>query len=233
MYIWVMPLILICIIGAATLLLYNTGLIQLYFNKKKLVDFLNSLGPWGFVGFIFLQALQVVASPIPGELTGLLGGYLYGPFIGVMLSTIGLTIGSYAAFMLSKALGRPFVDKVVSKSAMARFDYLLHHKGAFLAFLLFLMPGFPKDYLCYILGLGHLSAKEFIVISGSGRLVGTVLLTLGGSYIRHKQYSSFFILMGISIVVAFLAMAYKDKLEEWFRALHHKGKEKEGRTDHN
>lgn len=166
-------------------------------------------------------------SPFPGEVTGLLGGYLYGPFLGVVLSTIGLTLGSYAAFALSRAFGRPFVDRVVSKTAMARFDYLLHHKGAFLVFLLFLLPGFPKDYLCYILGLGHLSTREFIVIGGTGRLLGTVLLTLGGTYIRHNQYTRLFVLIGLSVVIVFIALAYRDKLEKWFRHLHLHSKEKD------
>lgn len=215
-------MILLAIIGGLTLVIYNTGLISIFFNKEKLLTFLNSLGPWAFLGFVLIQALQVVVSPFPGEVTGLLGGYLYGPFLGVVLSTIGLTLGSYVAFSLSRAFGRPFVEKVVSKATMARFDYILHHKGAFLVFLLFLLPGFPKDYLCYILGLGHLSTREFIVIGGTGRLFGTILLTLGGSFIRHQQYTRLFILVGVSLVIVFLALAYRDKLEEWFKHLHAK-----------
>jgi len=58
---------------------------------------------------------------------------------------------------------------------MARFDFLLHHKGAFLVFLLFLLPGFPKDYLCYILGLGHLPLLTFLWIGATGRLLGTII----------------------------------------------------------
>jgi uncharacterized membrane protein YdjX (TVP38/TMEM64 family) len=103
---------------------------------------------------------------------------------------------------------------------MGRFDYLLHHKGAFLVFLLFLIPGFPKDYLCYILGLGHLSTMEFLVIGGTGRLFGTILLTLGGNYIRHHQYGRFSILVGVALVVVLVAMAYRDKIERLFRMWH-------------
>lgn len=182
--------------------------------------FVDSFGPLGFVGFILLQTAQVVAAPIPGEVTGLLGGFLYGPILGVFLSTIGLTLGSYVAFALSRTFGRPFVDRFVDKRVMKRFDYLLHHKGAFLVFLLFLIPGFPKDYLCYILGLGHLTTTEFLVIGGTGRLFGTILLTLGGSYIRHHQYLRFFVLVGVAIIVVFIAMAYRDKIERLFRKWH-------------
>jgi uncharacterized membrane protein YdjX (TVP38/TMEM64 family) len=103
---------------------------------------------------------------------------------------------------------------------MSRYDYLLHHKGAFLVFLLFLIPGFPKDLLCYILGLGHLSTKEFLVISTVGRFMGTVLLTLGGDYIRHHQYYRFSALLGIAIIFLFLSLVYRDKIEKLFRRLH-------------
>ncbi|MBF0557189.1 MAG: TVP38/TMEM64 family protein [Nitrospirae bacterium] len=191
-----------------------------FLNKREMLHFIDSLGPLGFIGFILLQVTQVVVAPIPGEVTGLLGGYLYGPVLGILLSTIGLTIGSYIAFALSRALGRPFVERFVEKSVMSKFDYLLHHKGAFLVFLLFLIPGIPKDYLCYILGLGHLSTMEFLVIGGTGRFFGTVLLTVGGHYIRHEQYRSFFVLAGVALVVVLIAMVFKDKIERWFRIWH-------------
>jgi uncharacterized membrane protein YdjX (TVP38/TMEM64 family) len=218
--IWIKPLILILIVGGLAIIFYKTGLIHFFLNKERLLKFLDSLGPAAFIGFILLQVAQVVAAPIPGEVTGLLGGFLYGPILGVILSTTGLTIGSYIAFALSRKFGRPFVDRFVNKSTMERFDYLLHHKGAFLVFLLFLIPGFPKDYLCYILGLGHLSTREFLVIGATGRLFGTILLTLGGDYIRHHQYGRFSILVGIALIVVFIAMAYRDKLERLFRIWH-------------
>jgi uncharacterized membrane protein YdjX (TVP38/TMEM64 family) len=190
-------------------------------DRKRITSFLDSLGPASFLGFIFLQTLQVVAAPIPGEVTGFIGGFLYGPVLGLLLSTIGLTIGSLAAFLLSRAFGRPFVERFVKKETMAKYDYLLHHKGAFLVFLLFLIPGTPKDFLCYILGLGHLSTREFLVISTVGRFGGTALLTFGGSYIRHHQYYRFSILLGVAVILVFFSLVYKDRLEKLFRALHH------------
>lgn len=196
-------------------------------DREKILSFLHSLGPVSFLGFILLQVLQVVAAPIPGEVSGLIGGYLYGPLLGLVLSTIGLTLGSWAAFALSRALGRPFVDKFVRKETMDKYDYLLHHKGIFLVFLLFLIPGTPKDFLCYILGLGHLTTKEFLAISTIGRFFGTVLLTLGGNYIRHHQYYRFSVLFAVAIVLVFLSMVYKEKLEGLFHKWHRTSLDKE------
>lgn len=209
------------------LVLYETGLISFFLDKERLAEFLKSSGPFSFIVFIALQAVQVVAAPIPGEVTGFIGGYLYGIVIGTLLSTIGLTIGSLLAFSISRFLGRPFVEKFVKKETIDKYDFLLHHKGAFIIFLMFLIPGFPKDMLCYILGLGHLTTKEFLVISTVGRFAGTALLTLSGSYIYNKHYAYFFILLGVALVLVFLSMVYREKLENIFRKLHNTDKKEE------
>lgn len=222
-HIWIRLLILVVIIAGLTALMYETGVIQFFISKKRLLNFLDSLGPWSVVAFVLLQATQVVAAPIPGEVTGLLGGYLFGSASGVLLSTLGLTLGSYVAFILARIFGRPLVLRLLPKSTIERFDYLFHHKGAFLIFLLFLIPGFPKDWLCYILGLGRLTATEFLVIGGTGRLFGTLLLTLGGSYLRHREYWKFYILAGIAISVVIIALAYRDKIDRIFRLWYLKG----------
>ncbi len=203
-------------------MIYESDWMRLFLSREKLLSFLESLGPWSTVAFVFLQAFQVVAAPVPGEATGILGGFMFGPWLGVLLSTIGLTLGSYLAFALSRSLGRPFVERFIAPQAMARFDYLLHHKGAFLVFLLFLIPGFPKDALCYILGLGHLSTMEFLLIGGVGRLLGTVLLTVEGNFLRLEQYGRFWILLSIALVIVICAMICKDQLERMFRYLHNK-----------
>ncbi len=222
--IWIRTLVFLAVFAAIVLILYETGLFRFFMDRERMSRFLRSMGVWGFAGFILLQVIQVVAAPIPGEATGFLGGFLYGPVVGVVLSTIGLTIGSYVAFALSRTFGRPLTDKYVDPAVMSRFDYLLHHKGAFLVFLLFLLPGFPKDYLCFILGLGHLSTLEFLAIASTGRLLGTVLLTLGGTYVRNHQYKQFFVLCGAAVVVIFLAIAYKDTLERLFRKWYERGR---------
>jgi uncharacterized membrane protein YdjX (TVP38/TMEM64 family) len=200
--------------------MYHLGLFHFFMDRGRLTAWIHSLGAWGFAGFILLQVIQVVAAPIPGEATGVLGGYLYGPVVGVVLSTIGLTLGSFLAFTLSRYFGLPLTERFVDAKTMERFDYLLHHKGAFLVFLLFLIPGFPKDYLCYILGLGHLTTLEFLTIASTGRLLGTILLTLGGTFLRNHQYYRFFLLSGGAVVIVFLTIAYRDRLEVIFQKLH-------------
>jgi uncharacterized membrane protein YdjX (TVP38/TMEM64 family) len=214
--------VLLLIVGGLSVLFCRTDLFKFFLSKQCMTKFLDSLGSWAFLGFISLQALQVVVAPIPGEVTGLLGGYLYGPYMGILLSTVGLTAGSYAAFALSRALGRPFAEKFVPQPAIKKFDYLLQHRGLFLVFLLFLIPGIPKDYLCYILGLGKISTTEFLFVGTIGRFFGTILLSLGGNFLRLQQYVRFSILVAVALIVVLTAMLFKEKLENLFELLHTK-----------
>lgn len=185
---------------------------------QKISLFVNSFGPLSAIVFVFLQILQVLIAPIPGEITGFAGGYIYGITLGTLYSTIGLSVGSWLAFALSRTFGLPLVEKFVSRNIISKYDHFMEHKGTFFSFLLFLIPGFPKDALCYILGLSHMNIRSFIVISSIGRLLGTILLSMQGSCVRNDQNWAFFILLGISglifIVGYFFGQNWLKRLKE-------------------
>ena len=188
--------------------------IYLFFkDKNKLVDFIRSY-PYDELIFILLQIVQVVAAPIPGELSGFIGGYLYGPFWGTIYSTIGLTLGSWLAFMLARFFGEPLVEKVVKKEVFEKFDHFMEHKGLLVSFLLFLIPGFPKDYLCYIMGVSRIPALTFIIISTIGRFFGTMLLSITGNIAQNEQYLLLAIVVAAGIAVFALACYHHDRILE-------------------
>jgi uncharacterized membrane protein YdjX (TVP38/TMEM64 family) len=205
----------LCLLGIlATYFIIHYDLYVFFIDKQKAITFINSFHPYDEVVFITLQIMQVVAAPIPGEVTGLIGGYLYGPVMGTLYSTIGLSIGSWIAFVLARFFGLPLVEKAVKPSTIQKYDYFLEHRGLLVSFLLFLIPGFPKDCLCYIMGLSHMKTWHFLAISTVGRLLGTVMLTITGSCVRNGQYRDLFIIIGVSAVVFIAAYFYRDKLLE-------------------
>src|SRR5436309_737162 len=138
---------------------------ELSLRQEKLMSFLISFGPYSAGVFVLLQALQVVISPIPGELTGVVGGYVYGVAFGFLFSTVGLTLGSWMAFELASIFGRPLVERFVTEKILEKFHFLTTNAGLIVSFLLFLIPGFPKDYLCYVLGLTGMNLTAFLVVS--------------------------------------------------------------------
>ncbi|MBI2997343.1 MAG: TVP38/TMEM64 family protein [Deltaproteobacteria bacterium] len=191
---------------------------NVFSNSEKLQRLLISLGPYSSAVFILLQVLQVVAAPFPGELTGVVGGYLYGEVFGFILSTIGLTLGSWVTFELASILGRPFVEKYVSGEVLRKFDFVATNTGTFICFLLFVVPGFPKDYLCYVLGLSRMRLGTFLIVSVIGRLPGTYLLTLQGASLRSQEYVTAFVFAAISAVLLLIAYLYRAQLFHWVKS---------------
>jgi len=213
-------LLLLGSLAVASYLLYASGFVNLFLSKEHLLDFISRHRPYAALVFIGLQAAQVVIAPVPGELTGFAGGLIFGPAWGVAFSTIGLTLGSWLAFSLARLLGRPLVERVVKAETIARYDYVMQHKGRLLAFIMFLIPGFPKDYLCYMLGVGHMRLRDFLLIVTVGRMLGTSLLTLAGSYFESQRYGPLFVIIGLSLLLLLIVTVYRDRIERWLHRLH-------------
>ena len=179
---------------------------RFFFEPKRLKAFIISFGPFAAVIFILVQAAQVVFAPVPGEITGFVGGLLFGNTQGVILSTIGLTLGSLIAFSITRIFGMKLVEKVVKKEYIDKLNNFITHKGLNVTFILFLLPGFPKDSLCYLLGLSRMRLVDFLFMNIFGRLPGTLMLTLQGTAVSQGKYQAFFWLLAASI--AFTAILY-------------------------
>lgn len=189
-------------------------------DREKVTALMKKAGPVGPLTFIITQALQVVFAPIPGEATGFIGGYLFGAPLGMLYSTIGLTLGSLMAFFLGRWLEVKFVARVVSQETMERFDFLMERQGTLIAFFLFVVPGFPKDYLCFILGLSPISWKLFFLLSTVGRLPGTLMLNLQGAQVYQGNYLVTALLLGFCLLLAGTLFYFRERLYQWLRTWH-------------
>ncbi|MDP6365581.1 MAG: TVP38/TMEM64 family protein [Nitrospinota bacterium] len=193
-------------------------MVRIQTQKEQFRDWIYSFGHLGPLVYIGFQAAQVIFSPLPGELTGaFLGGVIFGVWASAIYSTIGLTLGSCLAFAVGRWLGRPIVEKLVSRSILEKFDFLVADKGALFAFIFFAIPGFPKDYVCYLLGLSPLSVRVFLIVVTLGRFPGALVFSLMGANLYNERYFYFFaILIGI-LIAGGLAAYFKDRIMEWVR----------------
>jgi len=208
--------LLILLVSLCVYLFIYFDLYLFFQDKNELIHLIRS-SPYNEIVFIALQIFQVVAAPIPGELTGFIGGYLYGPFWGTIYSTVGLTLGSWLAFILARFFGEPLLEKLVSKEVFERFEHFIEHKGLIVFFLLFLIPGFPKDYLCYIMGMSRMPVWTFIIISTVGRFFGTIMLSITGNVARNEQYLLLTIIVVAGAMAFIFAYYYRDKLLEMLK----------------
>jgi uncharacterized membrane protein YdjX (TVP38/TMEM64 family) len=185
----------------AAALLWGQPLLDAFSNQEKAKQFVESAGIFGPLAFILLQVLQVVVAPIPGQVAGLLGGYLFGPFTGLFYSIVGATIGFTAIFIVSRKLGRPFVEKFFKKELIDKFDYITRSKGTLGLFLIFLLPAFPDDLICYLAGLTKIPIRKLIFISIAGRFPGYLVLSFTGSGLAYENMNPIIITLLAALII--------------------------------
>ena len=192
-------------------------LVRLYVDKRFLKHTLREWGVLAPVIFIGLQALQVIIAPIPGELTGILGGYLFGQWLGLLYSMMGLTLGSVASFAVGRWLGARYVQKLVSPDIWHRMGFIVEAEGAILCFLIFLIPGLPKDVTCYLFGLSPMPLWVFAVVSTLGRIPGTWVLSAQGARTASGDYLEVILVTAVAVAVALPLYYYRNRLVRWIR----------------
>ncbi|MBF0118869.1 MAG: TVP38/TMEM64 family protein [Desulfobacterales bacterium] len=184
-------------------------------DKEKITGFINSFGVAAPIAFIFIQIFQVIFAPIPGEVTGFIGGYIFGILKSFLFSTIGLTIGSWINFSLGRFLGEKYIQKLIPKKYYERLDKIVKHEGLIVVLIFFIFPGFPKDWMCLVLGVSHIPLKIFMLFAFLGRMPGTLMLSIKGALISEKEYGLFAIVLGISIIIVLIAYRFRDNLYLW------------------
>lgn len=184
-------------------------------HGEQLREAILAKGVFAPLIFITLQVLQVVVAPIPGEASGILGGYLFGALPSFVYSTIGLTIGSWLAFMVGRLLSDLVRRRLEHTAIYKRFNHLVSKGDFAIPFVLFLLPGFPKDSLAYLLGMSHMPLPVFLFITVVGRIPGTLLLSFQGAEIYQGDYLKFVILLAISALIAIPYAFYHKRILAW------------------
>ena len=191
--------------------------VRLYVDKHFLKQTLREWGLLAPVIFIVLQALQVIIAPIPGEVTGILGGFLFGEWVGLLYSTIGLTLGSVAAFGVGRWLGAHYVRTLVSQETWDKMGFIVEAEGAILCFIIYLIPGLPKDMVCYLFGISPMPLWVFALVSTLGRIPGTWVLSAQGAHTAAGNYLQVILLTTIVVGVALPLYYYRNQIIRRFQ----------------
>jgi uncharacterized membrane protein YdjX (TVP38/TMEM64 family) len=193
-------------------------LVRLYVDKHFLKQTLREWGLLAPIIFIVLQVLQVIIAPIPGEVTGILGGFLFGEWVGLLYSMIGLTLGSLAAFGVGRWLGAHYVRTLVSQETWDKLGFIVEAEGAILCFIIYLIPGLPKDLVCYLFGISPMPLWVFALVSTLGRIPGTWVLSAQGAQTAAGNYLQMILLTTIVVGVALPLYYYRTQIIRWFQS---------------
>jgi uncharacterized membrane protein YdjX (TVP38/TMEM64 family) len=187
-------------------------------GRDYLQTILEGYGAGQYALFITLQVGQVLFAPIPGQLVGLLGGYMFGLWRGLALTTVGLALGSTLAFTLGRLFGHSVVRRVVPAAILARFERLINESSLWDFFLIFLLPLFPDDAVCFIAGLTRLPIWQLVLVSIAGRMPWMAVLTYVGAHAEEDAAWTGLVL-AVIVVAGLLIWLFSDELEAWMHRM--------------
>ena len=172
------------------LTLFFTKILAPYLSStQELRLFLDSYGWKGYLVLMGLQCLQVVVALIPGEVVELGAGYAYGALRGTLICLGGVAISSTLIFLLVKKVGVSLVETFVSREKILQLRFINNErKLKRVIFLLFFIPGTPKDILTYFVGLTNVRLSEFLLISLVARIPSVVSSTMCGEMLGDRHF---------------------------------------------
>lgn len=196
----ILAVIFICILG------YCIGrpLVHFVSEPEKFQLWVEEKGILGVLAFMGMNILQVLLAVIPGGPFEIGAGYAFGVVKGSLICDIAMTIASVIIFLFVKKFGLRFVELFVSKEKIESVKFLKSSKRSeSIIFLLFLVPGTPKDLLSYLVGLTDMKLSHWIFICCVGRLPAIFLSALSGSALSSASYHLAIILF-VAIIMLYV-----------------------------
>ncbi len=212
---WIALGAVIAALALAYFSLRANGYLDMFDSVDALQAYVDSFGAWAPIVFILLQLIQVIIAPIPGNVTTLAGGAMFGFWQAMLYSVIAVFLGSMAAFGIGRKCGKPIIYRLANQEVVDKYLVVLAKKQRLTLSLLFLFPFFPDDILCMVAGLTGYSWKWFAGMILLTRPWGLIFSALVGSgAIRMPLWG--WILIGIAaLAIMALSIRYGSRAEEW------------------
>ena len=176
---------------------------------KKWVD---GIGFWGWLVTLGIQILQIFVAFIPGEPVELMLGYVWGPWLGMLTCLLGIFIGTLSIFLLVRKLGMKFVTKMVGTDDLRKYKFLSNQNRVDITiFILFFIPGTPKDALTYIAPIAPISPMKYLLISTFARIPSVISSTLLGDSIAEGKYVMAIIVFVITAIISLVGIVVGNK----------------------
>lgn len=180
-------------------------------NRIKFENYISSLGIKGVAVILLIQILQVFIAFIPGELVELLAGFLYGTWGGLAICLLGNLIASLLIFSLVKFLAKNHLSKFQEK--LKQYSFLNNKKKiALYLFIIYLIPGLPKDIFTYLAPFLPINFWIFILVTSIARIPSIISSTYSSHSILNSNYTMAIIIFVIFTLLAILGIIYKDKI---------------------
>ena len=163
--------------------------------------------------YIAAQIIQIIICIIPGQALQIAAGYLYGFWLGYLLSLVGALLGSVAVFYIARILGHDALHILFGERKITEMlDNMNSKRGMIIVFIIFLIPGIPKDLCSYAAGLSKMHLRPYLIISLIARSPGMMCSLAIGKQVMDGQYTSAIVIAVIVAVLFVIGLIFKDKV---------------------
>jgi len=182
-------------------------------NPEIMKSAILSLGILGPLAIILLQTFQTTISVIPSQLTTVVAGFAFGPFLGLIYSLIGAFLGSSLVFLISRKYGEKIALKLFEKKDMVHFHVFFKDKKFWALFLTRILPIFPNDMVSFTAALTGMKFRKFSIFSTLGFFIQMLILTYFGSELSRGKVSVFLLLITLVVGLLLLALLFKKRIK--------------------
>lgn len=190
---------------------YGKQIYEIFGNIDNLKAFLAPFKGFDKWVFVAIRAFQTVIKIIPAEPLEIGSGVLYGTWGGMLLCMLGTMIGSFVIIALTRAFGRRLVEVFIPVEKINSLRFLQNKKRVYISlFLVYLLPGTPKDILTYAAGITDIDMKKFLLITGIARIPSILTSTWCGEQLIEQNYTLAIIIFAATTVATVLcSLIYK------------------------
>lgn len=215
--------VLLAFFAGVTILLWKP-LMDTFSQPERFRDWIQSQGILGRLIFIGMMTLQVVFAILPGEPMEIGAGYAFGHIEGTLLCLAGAAIGSSIVFLFTRRFGIKIVEAFISREKINSLKFLKKSRNlSLLVFIVFFIPGTPKDLITYFIGLTPMKMGTFLLLSSVARIPSVITSTITGNALGTQNYVFAIIVFGVTGIVSLIGILVYNKIS--------KNKEEEENTE--
>lgn len=205
------------------LIIYQRDMMKSFKSLEDISLFLRKYPSETVLIYIAMQVAQIVISVIPGQFFQISAGYLFGFIPTLIYSVIGAFIGTLISFYLAKILGRNSIKVLFQNQKIDKYlDHLNSKKAYTIVFLIYLIPGFPKDIVSYIAGLSNMNFRAFVLFSLLGRTPAMSVSILVGTLYYSQQYKALIAVIAAVSIVSLVCVIKRAAISAYMENLYKK-----------
>lgn len=192
---------------------YGKELYSLLCDAEHMKAFLSRFKGFDKLVFVAIRAMQTVVKIIPAEPLEIGSGALYGTWMGMFLCLLGTEIGSLVIILLTKLFGRRLVNLFIPIEKIDSLKFLKDKKTVYKTlFVIYLIPGTPKDVLTYAAGITDLDMKKFMLITSIARIPSIISSTWCGNQITGRNFDLAIIIFAVTALLSIICSFFYKKI---------------------